>query len=398
MTHPHQAWVEVDLDALDHNISVLKELAGEAAFAAVVKSNGYGLGALAVADAAVAAGAAQVCVFNLDEAAALRQLGFATPIQVLGSIPPSDAERAVELDVAVTVSRRELLDPLAQAAAARGARVRVHVKVEAGMYRLGAPAHVATPLADAVRAEPSLRLAGLCAHFPSADGDDATDTKERFARFLRIAEQVRAPLRHVANTATLLRFPQMALEMVRVGAGMYGIAPGASGPPEARGLRPVMTWKAAVIQLHDVPAGDSVSYGGSWTASRDSRIGVVACGYGDGFRRSLENRGEVLVNGSRAPAVGAICMDTFLVDLTDVPDVRAGDVAVIVGEAGAERMTLDRFAELSGTIAYEVCTSLGARLARVYVRAGRPVAVQTLLDGAPIPTTARSAAAAVLSR
>ena len=145
-----------------------------------------------------------------------------------------------------------------------------------------------------------------------------------------------------------------------------------------------MTWKAAVIQLHDVPAGDSVSYGGSWTASRDSRIGVVACGYGDGFRRSLENRGEVLVNGSRAPAVGAICMDTFLVDLTDVPDVRAGDVAVIVGEAGAERMTLDRFAELSGTIAYEVCTSLGARLARVYVRAGRPVAVQTLLDGAPI--------------
>ncbi|MEE9278300.1 MAG: alanine racemase, partial [Dehalococcoidia bacterium] len=305
MTRPQHAWVEVDLDALEHNISVLKHRAGRAAFAAVVKANGYGLGALAMAESAMAVGAERVCVYNLDEAAFLRAREFKPPILVMGHVPAADAEWALDLDVSLVVTQPDAIAALARAATARRVSLPLHVKVDTGMFRLGAASEAAIALAEAVRAQSSLELEGFCTHFPSADGPDPADTENRFRRFQELAERVGATLRHVAGTATVLRFPQMSLDMVRVGAGLYGIAPGLTGPPEARGLKAVMSWKAFVVQTHDVPAGDAVSYGGTWTAPRDSRVGVVATGYADGFRRSLGNRGFVLVKGARAPVVGA---------------------------------------------------------------------------------------------
>ena len=365
-------WVDVDLGAVRANVRALRGLAGSAEFAAVVKANGYGLGAAAIGRAALEAGAGRLCVFALDEAQTLREAGIDAPILVLGPLRPDDAARVVRLGVACTLTRAELVAPLARAAAG-GRQLPVHVKVDTGMRRLGAPATTAESLVAAVLAEPGLRLEGFYTHFPSADGPGEAgrdDTERRFARFLPMAERAGAPLRHAANSATLLRFPHMALDLVRVGAGLYGFGPGAAAEPAAALLRPVAAWRARLVQLHDLAPGESVSYGGTWTASTPARVGVVAVGYADGFRHALSNRGAMLVRGRRVPVVGAVCMDMTLVDLSGVPGAAVGDVATLIGRDGDAEISLQAFAERCGTIPYEVLTGLGPRPERRYIDAG----------------------------
>ena len=377
-------WVEVDLEAVRHNVRALRARAGTAELAAVVKADGYGLGAVAIGRAALDAGAGRLCVFALDEAQALRDRGIDAPILVLGPWPPDEAARVARLDVASTLTRPELVGPLGRAAAAAGRTLPVHVKVDTGMHRLAPPAAVAESLVAAVRADPGLRLEGFYTHFPNADRPNADspnadspntddtapdDTQRRFARFLPLAERAGAPLRHAANSATLLRYPQMSLDLVRVGAGVYGFGPGASAGIAAELLRPVAMWRARLVQIQDVAAGESVSYGGTWTAAREARVGVVAVGYADGFRRSLSNRGVMLVRGRPAPVVGTVCMDMTLVDLSGIPQAAVGDTATLIGRDGDAEVSLETFAERCETIPYEVLTGLGSRPERRYINA-----------------------------
>ena len=371
-------WVEVDLEAVRHNVRALRARAGTAELAAVVKADGYGLGAVAIGRAALDAGAGRLGVFALDEAQALREAGIDAPILLLGPWAPDDAARVARLDVASTLTRPELVGPLGRAATAAGRTLAVHVKVDTGMHRLGPPAAVAESLVAAVRAEAGLRLEGFYTHFPNADrpnaGPDADDTgpddtQRRFARFLPLAERAGAPLRHVANSATLLRYPGMSLDLVRVGAGVYGFGPGASAGIAAALLRPVATWRARLVQIQHVAAGEAVSYGGTWTAAREARVGVVAVGYADGFRRSLSNRGVMLVRGRPAPVVGTVCMDMTLVDLSDIPQAAVGDTATLIGRDGDAEVSLEAFAERCETIPYEVLTGLGSRPERRYIDA-----------------------------
>ncbi len=367
-------WVAVDLAAVRHNVRALRARAGTAELAAVVKADGYGLGAVAIGRAALDAGAGRLCVFTLDEAQALRDGGIDAAILVLGPWPPDEAARVARLGIASTLTRPELVGPLGRAAAAAGRTLAVHVKVDTGMHRLGPPAAVAESLVAAVRAEPGLRLEGFYTHFPNADSPDADDTgpddtQRRFARFLPLAERAGAPLRHAANSATLLRYPGMSLDLVRVGAGMYGFGPGASAGIAAELLRPVATWRARLVQIQDVAAGEAVSYGGTWTAAREARVGVVAVGYADGFRRVLSNRGVMLVRGRPAPVVGTVCMDMTLVDLSGIPEAALGDTATLIGRDGDAEVSLEAFAERCGTIPYEVLTGLGSRPERRYIDA-----------------------------
>ena len=367
-------WVEVDLGAVRHNVRALRARAGTAELAVVVKADGYGLGAVAIGRAALDAGAGRLCVFALDEAQALREADIDAPILVLGPWPPDEAARVARLGVASTLTRPELVGPLGRAAVAAGRTLAVHVKVDTGMHRLGPPAAVAESLVAAVRAEPGLRLEGFYTHFPNADGPNADeaapdDTQRRFARFLPLAERAGAPLRHAANSATLLRYPGMSLDLVRVGAGMYGFGPGASAGIAAGLLRPVATWRARLVQIQDVAAGEAVSYGGTWTAAREARVGVVAVGYADGFRRSLSNRGVMLVRGRPARVVGTVCMDMTLVDLSGIPEAALGDTATLIGRDGDAEVSLEAFAERCETIPYEVLTGLGSRPERRYIDA-----------------------------
>ena len=372
-------WVDVDLDAVRHNVRALRARAGTAELAAVVKADGYGLGAVAIGRAALDAGAGRLCVFTLDEAQALREAGIDAPILVLGPWPPDEAARVARLGVASTLTRPELVGPLGRAAATAGRTLAVHVKVDTGMRRLGPPAAVAQSLVAAVQAEPGLRLEGFYTHFPNADrpnGDspdtnDASpdDTQRRLARFLPLAERAGAPLRHAANSATLLRYPGMSLDLVRVGAAVYGFGPGASAGIAAGLLRPVAAWRARLVQIQHVAAGEAVSYGGTWTAAQAARVGVVAVGYADGFRRVLSNRGVMLVRGRPAPVVGTVCMDMTLIDLSDVPEAAVGDTATLIGRDGDAEVSLETFAERCETIPYEVLTGLGSRPERRYIDA-----------------------------
>ena len=361
----HGSWAEIDLGALRWNTAALRRAAGGAAVAAVVKADGYGHGAVEVARTALDAGAERLCVFSLREAVALRADGIRAPILLLGPLPPGAAEQAVGLDLTSSLRRPDEVESCARASQAAERRTAVHINVEGGMQRLGLAATEAIALAEAVRSHDSLWLEGVYTHFPDAGAADPTPTREAFERFLITAKAIGAPLRHAAASAAMLRFPEMALEMVRPGIALYGESPFSSAVQCA--LRPALAWRAPLLAVRDVPAGESVSYGGLWTAQRDSRIGVVAVGYADGLSRVLWDRTEMLVRGRRVPITGTICMDLTMIDLTDVPEATEGDTVTLIGEDGEERIGAAELAAHAGTLAYEVLTGIGPRVRRVYV-------------------------------
>ena len=365
------AWAEIDLAALRWNTAALRCAAPGAAIAAVVKANGYGHGAVEAARAALEGGAERLCVFAPQEAIALREAGLRAPILALGPLPADQVELAARLDLTVSLRRIEEVEACAAAARAEQRETAVHINIDGGMQRLGLGASEAIALAAAVRAHDSLRLEGVYTHFPDAAAADPAPTRRAFERFLETANAIGAPIRHAAASAALLRFPEMALEMTRPGIALYGASPfGASvqcgGAGVQYGLRPALSWRAALLDVREVPAGESVSYGGLWTARRDSRIGVAGVGYADGLPRRLWNHGEMLVRGRRAPITGTICMDMTMVDLTEIPEAAAGDTATLIGVDGAEQIQATELAEQAGTLSYELLTGIAPRVQRVY--------------------------------
>lgn len=373
-------WAEIDLDAVAGNVRLLKRRANGAALMAVVKANAYGHGAVAVARAALAAGADRLGVICVDEGEQLRRAGVTAPILVMGHTPATDAVRVVELSLTATVASRETAEALARAAAQQGVRLAVHVKVDTGLNRYGLSPNEALTLVDWLRDLPSLEVEGLFTHFASADDTDKGYTLDQYARFRQVAEALDwVPIRHVANTATLLDMPDLSLEMVRPGLGIYGLYPSGEIRRDL-GLVPVLSLKSRIVRLNALAPGDSVSYGRTWRAARPSLIGLVMCGYADGLPRSLSNRGNVLVRGQRVPIVGRICMDMCMVDVTDVPGVAVGDEVVLIGCQGEEEITADEVAELAGTISYEILCGITPRVPRLYLRAGGVVCRQTLVQ------------------
>ena len=373
-------WAEVDLDALALNIRSLKGRANGAALMAVVKANAYGHGAVAVARAVLSAGADRLGVICVDEGEQLRRGGIGAPILVMGHTPATDAVRLADLGLTATVASREMAEALAAAAAQRGVRLPVHLKVDTGLNRYGLTPAEALTLAGWLRDSPSLEVEGLFSHFASADEPDKGYTLDQYARFRQVSEALAwIPIRHVSNTATLLDMPDLSLEMVRPGLGIYGLFPSGEVRRDV-GLMPVLSLKSRIVRLTPVGAGDSVSYGRTWRAARRSLIGLVMCGYADGLPRSLSNRASVLVHGRRVPIVGRICMDMCMVDVTDVAEVARGDEVVIIGGQGEENITADEVAGLAGTISYEILCAISARVPRLYLRAGEIVSRQTLVQ------------------
>jgi alanine racemase len=373
-------WAEVDLDAVARNVHLLKGQANGAALMAVVKANAYGHGAVALAQAALAAGADRLGVICVDEGEQLRRAGIGAPILVMGHTPATDAARLVDLALTATVASRETAEALARAAAQRGRRLAVHLKVDTGLNRYGLTPAEALAVADWLRDVPSLEVEGLFTHFASADEADKGYTLDQHARFQRVAEELDwIPVRHVSNTASLLDMPELSLEMVRPGLGIYGLYPSGEVRRDL-GLVPALSLKSRIVRLSALAPGDPVSYGRTWRAARPSLIGLVMCGYADGLPRVLSNRGCVLVRGQRAPIVGRVCMDMCMVDVTDVPNVITGDEAVLIGGQGEEQIGADEVADLAGTANYEILCAISARVPRLYLRAGDIVSHQTLVQ------------------
>jgi alanine racemase len=382
-------WADIDLDALAHNVRQLKRQAGGALLMAVVKANAYGHGAVAVARAALEAGADRLGVICLDEGEELRRAGVTAPILIMGYTPPSQAQRVVDLSLTPTVSSHQLALALARFAVDSGVTATIHLKVETGLNRYGLPPEQLLPLAESLRQLPGLDVEGLFTHFATGDEPDKSYVRRQFQAFTAVADQLPwIRLRHVANTATVLDMPELSLDMVRVGIGIYGCYPSLHVARDVP-LRPVLSLKSRVARLRKLDPGESVSYGCTWTAARPSVVALIMCGYADGLRRSLSNTGSVLVRGRRAPLIGRVAMDMSIVDVTDVPYVALDDEVVIIGRQREDEIPAEEVAALSGTINYETLAAITARVPRVYRRRQRIVAVQTLVESpaeeAPFP-------------
>jgi Alr-MurF fusion protein len=360
-------WARIDLDSVAHNVRRLREIAG-VPLVAVLKADAYGHGAVRVGRAALAAGAAMLAVATLGEARVLREAGVLAPVLVLGYTPPWQARAAVQLGVTCTLFDMDAARALAEACEALGATVRVHVKVDTGMARLGLAPEEALPFLRALQAiAGGLMVEGLYTHLATADSADERFAREQIGRFQAVLAEVEAAglrplLVHAANSAGLLRFPEARFDMARPGIAIYGLAPSAETPlpPE---FRPALSFHTEVAQVRDLPAGASVSYGRAYVTPRAARIATIPVGYADGLRRSPPWR-EVLVRGRRAPVVGRITMDYAMLDVTDIPEVRRGDPVVLIGRQGTERIAVEEVAGWLGTIGYEVVSTILPRVPR----------------------------------
>lgn len=375
MKEEYLTWAEIDLDAIDHNVRQLKRLLGPTVLlTAVVKGEAYGHGAVSVSRCALAAGADRLAVATPLEALHLRRAGVDGLVLILGPTPPWEAVRLVAQRIMATVMSLPTAQALSGAAAAAGVTATVHIKVDTGMGRYGLLPDEVLPFALALRDLPGLNVEGLWTHFATAGDLDASYLHQQLGTFLAVAEQLResgisVPLRHAASTAAAVCHPESRLEMVRCGLAVYGLYP--SGRCRAGlELQPAMSLKSRVCRLRWLPEGSTISYGRTYRTTRPTLVAFVPIGYADGLRRALSNRGSMLIRGQRVPLVGRICMDGCMADVTAVDGVQEGDEAVLLGRQGQAEITADEIAESLGTISYEVVTTVGPRVPRVYLHDG----------------------------
>ena len=368
----HRAWVEVDHEALRHNLATVRALTPSAEVIAVVKANAYGHGDVEVARTLVAAGAERLAVATVDEAARLRAAGVDVPILLLWGVGPDEAARCVELRVEPVVYDDRAIRAL-DAASAAGGRMGVHLKLDTGLGRQGADPEDATRLASAIARSGHLRLAGTMSHL-AVPGEDDAYTEVQLMRLARALDAMRSAgidpgLVHVSASGGIIADGSALAGAVRPGLALYGLLPAwASG--RSVDLRPVLAVKARPLRLFDLPAGEAIGYGLRFRAARDTTIATLGIGYGDGWPRVHANNGSVLVHGHRAPVVGAISMDGLMVDIGGIAGVTYDDEFVLIGEQGGARITADEVAAERRTINYEVTTALRGRLPRLHIGAG----------------------------
>jgi alanine racemase len=378
-------WAEVDLDAIAHNARGLKECVGEETeLMAVVKANAYGHGAVPVARTALENRATRLAVNRALEGVELRQAGITAPVLILGYSLPIEAETVVRWDLTPTVTTVEGALALSSMSDRQGKVTSIHVKVDTGMGRFGLLPDEVVAFVRRISELPGLKLEGLFTHFALADSADKTYTRRQFGLYMQVVEQLEdagftIPLKHVANSAAALDLPEMHLDMVRCGIALYGLRPSDEVEP-AIPLEPSMVLRSRVARVRTLPPGSSISYGCTYTTTRPAPVALVPVGYGDGYHRILSNRGSVLIGGKRAPIVGRVCMDQFVVDVTDIEGVRQDDEVVVFGRQGEEEISAEEVAALAGTINYEVVTSILPRVTRVYLKGGRVVEVRPLVE------------------
>ncbi|MFI9814814.1 alanine racemase [Saccharothrix variisporea] len=361
-----RAEVVIDLDNLRHNVALLAGLAPAAATMAVVKADGYGHGAVEVARAALEAGATWLGSCSLDEALVLRKAGITAPTLAWLDLPGTDFAPGIEQDVDLSVASVRQLCEVAEAATRVGRTARVHLKIDTGLSRNGCPPDEWPALVEKAARTPEVEVVAVWSHLACADepGHPATDAQaERFDDAYRAALAAGLdPMRHIANSAALLTRKDLHFDLVRPGIAIYGLNP----VPDPFDLRPVMTFRSTVALTKRIPAGESVSYGLSWTAKTDTTLALVPVGYADGVPRSLSNRMHVLLAGKRRPVVGRVCMDQVVVDCGD-DHVVEGDEVVLFGTGEHGEPTAREWADTTGTIDYEIVTGMyRPRVTRTY--------------------------------
>ena len=364
-------YATVNLAALAHNLSCIKRyLSPDCEVMAIVKANAYGHGAEDTARALARQGVGRFAVSSLDEGIALRQAGISASVVVLGALFEEQVSDLVAHQLTPVVSGGHILPSLAKAARSHPAPYPIHLKVETGMGRLGFSPEELLSLLDNPLLRSPLQVEGMMTHLADADGKDSTFTERQLGAFRNMVEQIRQrgftiPLVHTANSAAIVRFPDAHFSLVRPGIMLYGYhtLPATVPPPD---LKPVLSLHTTIVQLRNIPQGGTVSYNGTFVATRPTRIAVLPIGYADGYSRQLSHRGSVLIRGRRAPIIGLVCMDMIMVDVTDITQLQVGETVTLIGQQGGESIWADEVAGWIDTIPYEVLCGIGSRVPRLY--------------------------------
>lgn len=383
LKHCRRVAAYVSLDAIAKNLQAMGALLPEkTAVMAVVKADGYGHGAVPVAKA-VGPYAAGFGVATLEEAVALRRHGVEGLILILGVTFPEDYEELVRWNLRPAIFEKAQAERLSKLAQRFQREIPIHLAVDTGMSRIGMkPGGQAEQLAEEIYHMPGLKIEGIFTHFSRADEKDKECTREQFRAFMEFTGRLREkgiaiPLRHCSNSAALIEnFSSNSLELCRAGISMYGLYPSDEVNRKLVKLTPALSLKSRISCIRTIEAGTAVSYGGTFVADRAMTIATIPVGYGDGYPRNLSGKGCVLIRGKRAPILGRICMDQFMVDISKIPEAGEEDEAVLIGSQGEETITVEELANMGGGFHYEILCDLGKRIPRVYLRDGQIVGIK----------------------
>lgn len=389
-----RTWAEVNLDSIAHNVRLFREKVKTGTeLMGVVKADAYGHGIKGIIPVLIENGVTRLAVAMIDEAIELRHDNVTMPILVLGFTDSCHAREIIEYDVTQTVYSMESALALSEAGRELGKEARIHIKIDTGMGRLGfAPETETIRTIEKIQKMPHLSIEGIFTHFACADEENPDYTRMQFDRFMSVCDGlqkagIHIPIRHACNSAATLRFPEMHLDMVRIGILMYGMSPSLFCSAMKNGFRPAMTLKSKVVLVKEIQKEQSVSYGRKFVAGETSLIATLPVGYADGYARVLSGHAPVLLHGKRYPLVGNICMDMCMADVTkpikddksplsageETKAVCVGDEAVLFGFQGEVLLDIDEIAGLRKTINYELTCNIGRRIPRIYTKSGRPI-------------------------
>ena len=380
-------WVEINLDAIANNVKNIKKLIGEKKeLMSVVKGNAYGHDILEVSSVVLNNGATRLAVARLEEGIFLRKTGITVPILVLGLTLKQQAELLVSYNITPTVSEYEMIEKLSESAFKEDKIAKVHLKVDTGMGRIGiSPNHV-LDFIKKVKVLKNVEIEGIFTHFSVADEKDKTYTEKQFRKFMEVLtvlekEEIKIPIKHVGNSATLLDLPHMWLDLVRPGISIYGLYPSREVQKTVK-LIPAHTFKTRIVFLKELPVGECISYGRTYTTKKKRTVvASLPVGYADGYNRLLSNKGQALVRGKRVSVIGRVCMDQTMIDVTGLPQVEIGDEVVLWGRQGQEEITAEEIAEKIGTINYEIVHMPDKkRVPKLFIKNKKPYKIKSMLS------------------
>lgn len=381
-----RVYAEVNLDSIAANMEAMKaNLQPGTQMIGVVKTDGYGHGAVPVAQA-IDPFVAGYAVASADEGIQLRNHGIKKPILILGVTHPSRYEELIIHEICPAIFQYEKARLLSETAVRLGKGAGLHLALDTGMGRIGMEPTVAS--ADMVKELsllPGIVIEGMFTHFARADETDKGATKRQYERYMGFAELlekrgVKIPVRHCDNSAGIIDLPEMGLDMVRAGISIYGLYPSDEVDRESVVLTPALSLKSFITYIKTIRPGTAVSYGGTFVADKTMRVATIPVGYGDGYPRNLSNRGEVLIRGQRARILGRVCMDQFMVDVTEIPEAAEDDMVTLIGQDNDQRITVEDVAARCGGFHYELLCDIGKRVPRVYIKNGKVVGTKDYFD------------------
>lgn len=374
ISHRPRVVAEIDVKAIIHNYRQIRnKVPRDVRVMSIVKADGYGHGAVEVAQILQKEGVDYLAVAIASEGGELRKAGITTPILVLGYTPATDIPILIDNDLTQTIFSYEMAKFISYEASKLGKRIKIHIKIDTGMGRIGFLAYP-TSMKEIVDINqlPNIEIEGIFTHFASADQAELTYTKEQtsiFHGFLKELQQVgiEVPMIHAANSAGIIMHQNTYFNMVRLGIALYGHYPSEETAARGLGLIPAMSLKTQVVHVKELPKGNTIGYNRTYTTEEKTKIATIPIGYADGYGRGLSNKGRVLIRGEYAPVVGNVCMDQFMVDVTHINNVHVGDEVVIFGKQKEKEIAVEEIAKVLGTINYEIICMIGKRIPRVYV-------------------------------